>query len=190
MWFFFFYCLKLNMSQYFTIIELDIYFNLFYKKHKTKNKLISSHKFSAFTINCFLKMWFFKPHHVRFLKHSNIILNHSFGDINDYRDDIHWSGAPWGSHWLHHILTNISQRWRFLRLQVRPTPSTWRATWWTNWATTRRSSQKTTVSGSTNENLEYTEPWRNHLEPKRVLQSDAIEESVLVPQRTFQTRVL
>jgi len=29
-----------------------------------------------------------------------------------------------------------------------------------------------------------------HLEPKMVLQSDAIDKPYLVPQRTFQTRVL
>jgi len=36
----------------------------------------------------------------------------------------------------------------------------------------------------------HSEQWRSHQEPKMVLQSDAIEEPFLVPQRTFQTRVL
>jgi len=40
------------------------------------------------------------------------------------------------------------------------------------------------------EDLLDTEPWRSHLEPEMVLQSVAIEEPYLVPQRTFQTRVL
>jgi len=33
--------------------------------------------------------------------------------------------------------------------------------------------------------LLHTETWRCHLEPKMVLQSDAIEEPFLVPPRTF-----
>jgi len=36
----------------------------------------------------------------------------------------------------------------------------------------------------------HTEQWRCILELKMVLQSDAIEEPFLIPQRTFQTRVL
>jgi len=32
----------------------------------------------------------------------------------------------------------------------------------------------------------HTETWRCHLEPKTILQSDALEEALLVPQRTFK----
>jgi len=38
--------------------------------------------------------------------------------------------------------------------------------------------------------VKISEPWRFHLELTMVLQSDAIEEPFLVPQSTFQTRVL